>query len=337
MPAKFRTAGPSCACPSCTIFSDEFTTDRTGTDYNIGAGSCTVSGGVLNTGSAPFLITTNATTSGAATAAHVAAQINMASTADKGQLILAYADSTHYWYAEFQPGATSGTIRIFEVSGSATQRATLAVSGFGTGNVTCCFSIASGFGTASVLIAGAAKAVTCAASPTIASTAAGMGVGAISGSITFDDFSFNKHKADDASCSACTQSCTTCLNGIAPPVMQAIVSGFSGPTPGPCPPSGGDYAGLDGTYEMAYDPSPPGGCGWISTAYPCPNPLKVYTYDHGGGDFWLEADAFPGTYILDNGGTRVDCYNLSGVSVPLLGTAFGFTGTAGTVTVTAIA
>ncbi len=200
---KMKTMGKECICGGgCTIFTDDFSTDRTGTDYTVGSGTWVVSAGVITCTSASATITENTAASVSTTAVSISASVNPSGT-DLGRVIGAYVDSTHYWYAEIQPGATDGTLKLFEKNGSgaATQRgSTATITGYTSGakTVVLCFT-----GTHVIAIADHENAIIYTASVTVASTKAGIGTGAGSSSVVFDDFSFMVHYSSDPSCPGC--------------------------------------------------------------------------------------------------------------------------------------
>jgi hypothetical protein len=219
-------ASNSCCCPTCTIYSDDFTTDRTGTDYSVRSGSWAVSGGKITCTSASALIRAETAAGGGATACYISADVTPASTSDIGGVAGAIVDDNTLWKAVVQPGAANGTLKLYQRSGGVdTQRgSTATLTGYTSGMKTVCLSFAYGQVTVSV----GSTAISYTASVTVASTKAGLVTGAGSSSVAFDNLAFNKHRKDDSTCSECTMSCSQCQNSAATETVQIDVSGFTG-------------------------------------------------------------------------------------------------------------
>lgn len=213
MTARFKTMGPACPCEEdvvCTIFSDDFATDRTGTDYSVRSGSWSVAAGLLTCTSSLGLIREETAYDVAATACHLTVTMTMASTSDIGRIIFAYVDDNNYWYVEVQPGATNGTIKLYERSGGVdTQRnATVSVPTLTAGTpAAVCVSYTPSNVKATAQVTAGLGYVTFSSSITIASTKGGLGTGSGSSSVSFDDFYVNQHSTDEATCSRCVVCC----------------------------------------------------------------------------------------------------------------------------------
>jgi hypothetical protein len=234
---------------TCTIFSDDFTTDRTATAYSIRSGSFAVSGGAMTASSATSLIVANSAASSSATAVRAVATITPASTSDAGRLIAGYVDDNNYWFAELQTGSSSGTLKLFQRSGGAnTQRgSTSTIAGYTSGSKTVVLCLTAG----AVYTMVGSNVIEFAATPTVASTKGGLGTGSISSSVSFDNFTYSKHKVQDPTCEGCSSSTTgtgstticrgTCLDGTVHGSVQLVVTGI---TNGGCT----DCGSLNGTF-----------------------------------------------------------------------------------------
>lgn len=254
--ALFLLAGglgwwPGCGCcSSCTIFSDDFSTDRTGSEYTTGSGTWTVAAGALTCTSASALITENTASDGGATANYVAVTVTPASTSDSGGPVGAYTDANTYWFALVQPGAANGTLKLFQRSGGVnTQRgSTVTLTGYTSGAKTVCLCFANGNVSASV----GTSVVNYTASVTVSSKTAGMTTGAGSSSVAFDNFSYKKHRKDDSNCNTCCDggTCTThCIGDVESSEVQLVVAGV-GNSGVPLDPCNGDCSPINGTFVL---------------------------------------------------------------------------------------
>jgi hypothetical protein len=212
----------SACCCSCTIYGDDYTTDKTGTDYTTVSGTFTVSGGELNTSSANATIRTNAAASAAATAVVAQADITCATTSDIGRVYIAYTDATHYVCAELQPGATNGTIKIIKDGATL---ATSTVNGYTSGTLTVGICYALGYITATAGVYSASSIT----SVTVASKYAALGTGAGISSVKFDNFTFKKHHHDVSSCPNCfpSSACSSCIVNTTPIEVQITYTGVA--------------------------------------------------------------------------------------------------------------
>jgi hypothetical protein len=244
--------GNSC-CKKCSIFSDDYSTDRTGTDYHTSAGSWAVSGGVLTctTASALLRCETAAAASGI-TALYASATFSCSSTSDIARLILLYTDDNNYWFVEAKPGATNGTLELYQRSGGTNtlQGSTQTFGGLQAGTTaTICLSYTGSIVLATGTIVGSVKcreAVN--ATITVTSTKAGLGTGAGSSSVTFDDFLFSNHNTDNNKCGNC-DACSAC-NGTVPSRMQIDISGLTNNSNSCADSSTPDCAKLNATFVV---------------------------------------------------------------------------------------
>jgi hypothetical protein len=196
----------ACCCGNCTIYKTDFSTNVIA-DFSQRAGSWSISGGVLTTSSASALLRCETALPSTVTGGYASVAMNMGSTATAGRLCIAISSDSDYWYAELQPGATNGTLKLFQkASGIATQRGvTQTVPGLAANvQVVVCLSIGGGEVHAKAITASGSAQVGHAYSASIASTKAGVGTGVNGAGVTFDDFDFEKHVADDATCLNCT-------------------------------------------------------------------------------------------------------------------------------------
>lgn len=220
-------------CDTCTIFTDDFSTDRTGTDYTTSAGTWAVSGGVLTCTTASALITADTAVTAGLTGVYATVTFTPATTSDIGGLVIAYTDDNNYWYCEVQAGATDGTLKLFQrSSGVNTQKGTTrTLTGFQateTATITMCDASGIVLASATATAPAASAAETAAASITIAGTKCGLATGAGSSSVAFDSFSFSKHDIDDPACPFCDLSaCNVCADMLPDSIEVTIPTDYS--------------------------------------------------------------------------------------------------------------
>jgi hypothetical protein len=202
-----------CSSDTCTIFTDDFSTDQLATEYTTSAGTWAVSGGKVTCTTASALITCDTTVTGGLTAVFASVTFTPATTSDIGRLVIGYSDGNNYWFAEVQAGAFHGTLKFFQRSaGTDTQKgATQTITGFQateTATIQMCYSTGNVF--AYVQAGASAAGVQAGGTITIAGTKCGLGTGSGSSSCAFDDFSFSKHYTDDPTCNFCNLLCNPC-------------------------------------------------------------------------------------------------------------------------------
>ena len=244
-------------CGCCTIYADTFATDTIATAWTSVSGTFTVGSGVASTTDASALMVANTESGAAATAVYCGVTITCATSSDKGRVILAYVDSDNYWYAEIQPGASNGTLKLFQrSSGSDTQRgSTATVVGYTSGAKTVCFEIIPG----NVLVTTATVAVSYAATVAVASTQAGVGTGSGSSSVTYDNFTYSKHTYEDAACVSCNSFCTNCDSGTCHKEVQVTVIGIANSACALC-------TNLNATWSVT-STCASGTCTWAGTVF----------------------------------------------------------------------
>jgi len=111
-----------------------------------------------------------------------------------------------------KPGATNGTLKLYQRSGGIdTQRNfTVSVPTLTAGTpVAICVSSSASSMRATAYVAGTGLGIVSynTGFPTIASTKTGLGTGSGSSSVTFDDFFVNQHSDDEPTCSSCIVCC----------------------------------------------------------------------------------------------------------------------------------
>jgi hypothetical protein len=224
-----------CCCQGCTYFSDDFAADNLATDYDDRAGTWTVGGGLLNTTSASALIVANTTHPSGQATGYAKCDVTCAATTDIGGPVIAYSDDDNYWYAEVQPGATNGSLKLFERSGGVnTQRGnTRTLTGFSAGDTaTVSLCIFNGVVRASATHGSNVQGIVYAASPALTSTKGGMRTGAGSSDVDFDNFVLSKHKFEDSTCPQCEAAnvCSVCDSSVAPTDYQVVLTGVTDDT-----------------------------------------------------------------------------------------------------------
>ena len=284
---------PGCwCCNTCTIFSDDFSTDRTGSDYTTVAGSFSVGSGVMTSTTSNSLIIENTARDSGATGGHSTVTMQFANAADVGRLIDFYVDSNNYWFVELKCNggfSTDGTLKLFSrVAGVNTQQgATQTVIGLQINtNVTVCLSAASGYVMCTATVSTIAS-LGVAASPTAASVNGGLATGNVTSSVTFDNYSFNKHAIDDSNCAACTGCPTICT---APPssVSLTFAGVVAGAGPHSCASSGGSFSGYNATFIVpSTNNGPLCNGGFTNTTGICSNQINpdvdTFTWSYSGG------------------------------------------------------
>lgn len=201
-PVMFFIPGCAC-CQSCTIFSDDFSTDRTGTDYTVVSGSWSVSGGKLSTSSSGALITCN--TSGTTGHGATASSLRVTSSGGAGRVIGSYVDSSNYLFCEATINGGSSTFKLWsKSSGSDTQiDTTYSFTGSTSSTYGLCLTWDGSLAVATIYENAVAQAILRGAY-TGTGNKTGMGASPGAGSAEFDDFRFMKIQADD---SLCTSGC----------------------------------------------------------------------------------------------------------------------------------
>jgi hypothetical protein len=221
LPALFMPVGVN-----CTIFTDSFATDRTGTDYTTVSGSFTVSSNVMTTTSAGALIVENS--SGSTGHGRVSVSGKVDTTGGSLRVIGSYTDSSNYLFGEMTINGGSSTLKLWKkVSGSDTQLGSTSTFSGSTAtfySVDLCWDGT----TATTTINAGANFSTGAYTGT--SNQAGLGASPNGGTVTFDDFLFEKHHSDDSACARC--GCTSCgqCSGETPSQIQCVTTGVANTT-----------------------------------------------------------------------------------------------------------
>lgn len=329
-PVMFFLPGCAC-CPGCTIFSDDFSTDRTGTDYTVVSGSWSVSGGVLTTSSAGApLIVSN--TSGTHGKGRVIVSGKVDTSTARFRAIGAYTDSNNYLYADLTINGASSSLSLYQyVSGSLTNLATSSVFTTSTDalyTVELCWT-----GSHAYAITSAATSKAISAASTLAGNKAGIGASPAGGTATFEWFKFLEHKSAVSSCNSCgsgeddgpvgTRTCGECLGDIGPATMDVELSGTT--DGGPC--AVGNCTNRDGLYIATASAN----CEWLfsSTACTCCVTSVKVTITFDATDYWLTVTVTD--YALSGGGfatfksnlgsSKPDCFGFSAANVPFVSQA----------------
>jgi len=220
---------PGCeCCEACDVFySDSYATDTIATNYAVSAGSWSVSGGTLRTSSDDALILSNALPTSGVSSVRVQVVASSATAGDVAKIVAGYVDANNYWYGEFSPGASNGTLKLFEVSGGVTtqHRATHEVYN-ATAAASLCLSLQSGAVHLAASVGGffgfPRTSISVAASPTIAGTKAGVGTGSIAvGPAQFDDYDFA-----NIICQECITACSLCESDFVPDELDVEITGL---------------------------------------------------------------------------------------------------------------
>lgn len=227
---------PTCEpCPAiaqgCEICSDDFQRSN-GTDITTGsdcgwseaAGSWSISSNALITTSSDAIALSSTSHPLGTANMRVRAVVYMPTSGDIARILIAYTDSTHYWYAEYKVGA-SGYIRIYQVNGgSPVQKRTLSVATTASSFYTLCVSITN----ANLLVVGlynfsSVLQGTLAHQGSFSGSQFGLGTGTITGTATFDNFEASTTNDSDP-CPACSVArCTECDSDVTASAQMKIV------------------------------------------------------------------------------------------------------------------
>ncbi len=196
---------PPLSAHTCTIFEDDFSTDRTGTaDYNIDSGSWTVSGGEISTGSAGSAIKEQVTD--AITLAGLASAKGKVDTSGgKFRLFGAFIDLNTYIHCEVTINGASSTFKLF-YHASAPDVQIGSTYTF-TGSINTYYPLMlcwqpSGLSNLAVATFNGGEHVTSGSFP-ISGSKCGLGASPNGGTATFDDLLFIKNLYMDALCPDC--------------------------------------------------------------------------------------------------------------------------------------
>lgn len=323
-----------CCCDTCTIFEDDFSTDRTGTDYTTVSGTFTVGSGVLTTSSSSAVILSDTPVPGGLNGVFHSGSLKFGNNADQGKIIFAATDSSNFWYFQVQPGATDGTAKLYQrSSGVDTQQGlTVTVTGLNTGETipyTVCYD-----GQKVVLTMSTVACMVHTASITVAGTFSGFGTGSVTTLVTFDDLLISKHVVDDASCPYCdimTTACGTCGGCATGTVVERVQIDLPAPVPFGVPACSAPVcSSIAGSYILDLVTTGVGGnqCGWdyyFPSAICGFDRLTLRTF--GGGvlkDIEIRLQDATATKLLiwnDDDADPPDCSSWSSRSVPVAGGA----------------
>lgn len=232
-------------CPTCTtgciVFGDSFASALSSCLWNQVSGSWSTSGGELLIPATGVLIALrpDPRVSGGIRAV---ATFNPATTSDKLQIIVDYLDASNYHFAEIQPGASNGTLKLFKRSGGSNTQigSTATVTGLTTSTLptlAVCWD-----GTvlqATVYLLGVAVQGLDRVTTAHGGKFAGIGSGAGSGA-TADNFGITILQDG---CDDCPDAgtCCICLDQSAPKYLKLVVSGIVNDTCAECTELNGTY------------------------------------------------------------------------------------------------
>lgn len=346
----------SSCCQSCTIFTDDFSTDRIATDYTTVSGTITIFSGAAVTATNGIVVSN---TSGTTGHGRVTLKGKASSTGGTFRAIGSYVNSTTYVYAEVTINGASSTLKLWNKATStqigSTYTFTASTSTYYT--IELCWR---GTSATASIVGDTASEVYGAYSGT--GNKAGFG-GTAGGLISIDDFTFSKSHIDDASCATCgngetaSTTCTGCISGTAP--AGGFDMSVTGITNDGCANCTTIFNGLHICDQYAdisigggtgcrwyYNSSSPTICCDAANVTPILNEIRIYL-DSGTGHYYLDVvmehcTSFGvvqiATFQYDFGTTQPDCRDISGLVIPYSGqtgsaTACVFSGA--TVTVTA--
>ncbi len=215
-------------CCCCVLYTDDFSVNNLASDYTSVSGAWAVAAGVLTTGNASGVLVLNTALPAGSTSVYVKVKVKCSNTGSAARIIIDYVDSSNYWFVELQPGATNGTIKIFQRSGGTnTVKSNVALGGFQANElwtVIVCFDYVK----AAILVntlddtGTRGGGVSFSTSFTIAATQVGLGTGTNTGTVTFDDLSVERHWDDNTGCNKCYTPCVQCVPTIVPPTQVQI-------------------------------------------------------------------------------------------------------------------
>lgn len=249
---------PPAILSTCTIFSDDFATDRTGSEYTTVSGSFTVGSGVITTTSAGALIVENT----AGTHGHGRATIATKQTTAGGtsRLVGSYVDSSNYLFCELTINGASSNFKLWKkVAGADTQIGSTVTFTGSTGTfytLGLCWNGATASASIDTKVHGVFGNFTG------AGNTAGFGASPNGGTATFDDFVFDNHKTDDATCTKCGD-CDFCNSGTIHQQMQAVVTSQNNGTCANC-------TNVNGTYICDFVGSSTEVTGAVGCTWTCP-------------------------------------------------------------------
>jgi hypothetical protein len=292
-----------CCCPSCTIFSDDFTADDLATNWTQQAGSWSIGSGVLSTSSSDAILTCNTSYPGGGFHNHVIQVSLKASTGDRSRIIFSYVDSSNYNFVEVYWNTTSSYVYIKQkVAGTISTVATSAVQSFTNGSwydfKVCTLTngavVNFGTGTPTVLL-GVVPTTT---------DVDGVGTGTITSGGDFDNFLISYVATGGNGCPQCVYDCTICTSQPPPENFLVKTSGISNAACSDC-------AGLNGDFVLQRS-APLGGdtCHW---QYIFPSTIcslaKLNFYAYGSGSSIVAFSAVGGTDYISWFTNGFTCFN----------------------------
>ncbi len=211
----------ACCCgTSCTFVGPlTFASGAVTDNFSVVSGSWSIGSGLLSTSSTYAVLTGLVTNPLGNANLKISCSLKIGTAGDVAMVLVDYADSSNYWYVEIKAGS-GAYLKIFQVSGgSLTEKATAPLTLSAGSTATFCASVSTG---GSVLSAGInAFGVTAPGSFTNATW--GLGTGALSGTVSFDNLSVSKTSAICPECSI--TGCSHCTDGSAPLSYKLVISG----------------------------------------------------------------------------------------------------------------
>lgn len=228
-----------CCGPSCPILSDDFSGSGLG-GWDQEAGSWSESSGYASTSSSSAALISTTPHPNSEANIRVIAGVLVATDGDIARVILDYADSSNYWFAEVKAG-TGAYLKIFQRSGgSNSEQATVDITQ-ATGGFFLCASISNG----NVLSASTNRHMLN-VNGTFTNDRWGIGTGTLTGTVSFDSVSAAKVREG---CPSCTSECEHCPEGYGPRQFKVVLpSGMVTPDSG----TGCSQAECDQTYGTYY-------------------------------------------------------------------------------------
>lgn len=164
------------------------------------------------------------------------ASVTLTAAGDVAIVLVSYLDADNYVFVELTQGATTLTAKLFQRSGGANTQ--LGFTALGTNTPGSEFATMPPGTAFSVIVCAGDTTTTvsvngfCIAGRNAdysRGTLAGVGTGAVAGSVTFDNITFGKVAVDDPTCPQCCFNCAgNCTVGTFPTTVELTVNGITG-------------------------------------------------------------------------------------------------------------
>jgi len=336
----------ACCCSSCTIFTDDFSTNRLSTDYTTVSGTGAVLFGTLRTTSTNYVVVEN--TSGTTGHGRVTARAKASTSGSSFGVVGSYVASNNNVFCEITLGGASSTFKLWRRFGTDTQLGSTYTFTAAT-NTDYTVELCWRGGSVTASIIGDASSVITAKVSASGNKAGMKAISASGGTITFSSFTYSKEHIDDNSCQTCGDAagyitCDGCQNDTGPKDgFDVLVAGVTNSTCTNCT-SIFNALHVCSYYVSELPGSMQPACSW---SYPAGSigatccdagntsslAFYVYLYQDGGTlDYYLDVvmahctgGAIPGftgqrtaTFRYNFGATKPDCRDISGLVVPFL-------------------